>query len=78
MAASEGAFAVYNSNAVVSWGDPAKGGDSSGVKEKLIHVRQIEATFGAFAAILEDGTVVAWGDPASGRAHHAFMSLFLG
>ncbi|CAJ1443361.1 unnamed protein product [Effrenium voratum] len=66
VAASEGAFAVYNSNAVVSWGDPAKGGDSSGVKEKLIHVRQIEATFGAFAAILEDGTVVAWGDPASG------------
>ena len=38
------------------------GGHSSLVRDQLRGVQQIQATSGAFAAILEDGSVVAWGD----------------
>ena len=38
------------------------GGDSSAVQDQLKGVQQIQATHGAFAAILEDGSVVTWGD----------------
>ena len=39
------------------------GGDSSNVKEQLKNVHHIQATYGAFAAILADGSVITWGDP---------------
>ena len=66
-ATASGAFAaILESGAVVTWGDPDNGGDSSQVQEKLRNVRQIQATACAFAAILESGAVVTWGDPASG------------
>ena len=45
---------------VVTWGDADCGGDSSAVQNQLKGVRQIQATGGAFAAILEDGSVVTW------------------
>ena len=51
---------------VVAWGEPNNGGDCSAVQDPLIHVRQVQATYGAFAAILADGSVVAWGNPRSG------------
>ena len=46
----------------VTWGDSQFGADSSGVQDQLQHVIQVESSYGAFAAILEDRTVVTWGD----------------
>ena len=65
---------------VIAWGSPTSGGDSSRVQGQLKNVQQIQATtsafshcmeqiqatFGAFAAILADGSVIAWGSPTSG------------
>eukprot|EP00434_Breviolum_minutum_P030272 symbB.v1.2.026777.t1/scaffold2704.1/size72676/2 len=51
-----------DNGSVVTWGD---GGDSSAVGDQLRGVQKIQATWHAYAAILEDGTVVTWGD-----AHH--------
>ena len=58
-----GAFATCfpGCNLVVAWGDPEAGGDCSRVQEQLQNVQQIQATDGAFAAILADGSVVTWG-----------------
>ena len=50
----------------MTWGDADFGGDSSAVRDQLRGVQQIQATYGAFAAILEDGSVVTWGDAAFG------------
>ena len=38
------------------------GGDSSTVQTQLKNVQQIQASYAAFAAILDDGSVVTWGD----------------
>lgn len=46
------------------WGDPYYGGDSSEV-EQLQNIREIQATKGAFAAILADGSVVTWGSASA-------------
>ena len=46
---------------MVTWGDAARGGDSSAVQEQLKNVQQIQASLGAFAAILVDGSVVILG-----------------
>ena len=40
---------------VVTWG--VAGGDSSAVQDQLRNVQQIQASNGAFAAILGDGSV---------------------
>ena len=62
----------------MTWGDAEFGGDSSTVQTQLKNVQQIQASSGAFAAILEDGIVVTWGDeiaifdvqnPANLRSH---------
>ena len=45
---------------------PDVGGDSSAVQRQLKNVQQIQATRGAFAAILGDGSVVTWGGVPSG------------
>lgn len=37
-----------------------------GLQARLRRVQQIEASFGAYAAILVDGTVVTWGLPECG------------
>lgn len=50
----------------MTWGDPATGGDRSAVQEQLIKVEHVQATCGAFAAVLADGSIVAWGDPGRG------------
>ena len=60
-ATCEDAFA-----AVVTWGRPEYGGDSSRVQGQLRNVQHIQASSGAFAAILESGAVVTWGDPDDG------------
>ena len=39
----------------MTWGDPAFGGDISEVQDQLKGVQQVQATGGAFAAILSDG-----------------------
>ena len=67
-AATARAFALFCSggNRVVTWGDPGFGGDSSEVQDQLKGVQRIQATSGAFAAILADGLVVTWGIPGSG------------
>eukprot|EP00434_Breviolum_minutum_P031260 symbB.v1.2.027641.t1/scaffold2850.1/size68925/3 len=43
------------------WGGADYGGDSSAVQDQLRGVQQIQATTGAFAAILEDGSIITWG-----------------
>ena len=52
----------------MTWGDPQYGGDSSQVQEQLRNVQCIQATYGAFAAILASGAVVTWGDLAETAA----------
>ena len=68
LAATGGAFALWchGHSAVVAWGKPHYGGDSSAVQDRLRGVRQIQATYHAFAAILEDGSVVTWGNAVYG------------
>ena len=68
LAAARMAFALlcHGDSAIVAWGRADCGGDSSAVGDQLRGVRQIQATIGAFAAILEDGSVVTWGDANSG------------
>ena len=68
VAATARAFHLFCSggNRVVTWGDPGCGGDSSEVQDQLKGVQRIQATSGAFAAILADGLVVTWGDPDYG------------
>ena len=63
LAATKSAFALWcpGDSAIVTWGDPRYGGDSSDVQDQLRTVQQIASTYGAFAAILEDGSVVTWG-----------------
>ena len=36
------------------------------MQERLVHIEQIQASDGAFAAIRSDGAVVTWGDVDSG------------
>ena len=67
LAATAGAFALWGhgDGAVATWGDDWCGSDSSEVRDQLKGlkgVQQIQATWGAFAAILADGSVVTWGD----------------
>ena len=63
LAATGNAFALWchGDSAVVTWGNPRSGGDSSAVQDQLKGVQQIQATQYAFAAILEDGSVLTWG-----------------
>ena len=42
----------------MTWGDADCGGDSSDAQDQLRHVQKIQASHGAFAAILGDGSVV--------------------
>ena len=51
---------------ILTRGYPRVGGDSSQVQEQLRNIRHIQATVGAFAAILQSGAVVTWGDPRYG------------
>ena len=50
----------------MTWGRASSGGDSSAVQDQLKNVQQIQASDGAFAAILGDGCVVTWGDAHCG------------
>ncbi|CAE7819036.1 unnamed protein product [Symbiodinium sp. CCMP2592] len=62
--AAERAFLL---GSVVTWGDGDVGGDSSAVASQLRKgVRHICASYGAFAAVKEDGSVVTWGHPDFG------------
>ena len=63
-----GAFALWchGDSTIVTWGDADCGGDSSADRDHLKGVVQIQATFFAFAAILEDGSVVTWGHAKHG------------
>ena len=62
LAATSRAFALWchGDNAVVTWGHADFGGDSSAVQDQLRGVQHVQATPGAFAAILENGSVVTW------------------
>ena len=51
---------------MVTWGDPAAGGDSSEVQDKLVRGQQIQAARYIFIAILKDGFVVTWGQAYAG------------
>ena len=51
---------------MVTWGDPGRGGDSSGAQEQLRNVQHIKGNRTAFAAVLGNGSVVTWGSPANG------------
>ena len=68
VSATVAAFAVFccGGNQMVTWGSPDQGGDCSAVQDQLKNVVQVQATDGAFAAILADGSVIAWGNPNYG------------
>ena len=74
--ATEQAFALFcpGGDRVVTWGAPRVGSDSSHVQDQLKSVQQVQATNGAFAAILADGSVVTWGNPSSGGDSSAFLA----
>ena len=60
----------------MTWGDSSPGGDKCPVQEQLKDVQQIQASGGAFAAILGDGTVVSWGRAtAGGDSSHVLQQL---
>ena len=58
--------AILGDGSVVTWGDAVRGGDSSGVRDQLKNVQQIQANDWAFAAIVRDGSVVSWGNESFG------------
>ena len=68
LAATDRAFALFcpGGDRVVTWGPSGLGGDSSHVQEQLKGVQKVQASYGAFAAILTDGSVVTWGSPHFG------------
>ena len=68
LSATSQAFALWccGGDRIVTWGRPQGGGDSTGVKDQLKNVEQIQGTEGAFAAILADRSVVTWGYPGIG------------
>ena len=68
LAATRSAFALWchGDRTIVTWGSALFGGDSSAVRDQLKGVQQIHASYGAFAAILEDGSVVTWGPAVFG------------
>ena len=59
--------AMLECGAVVTWGDPHSGGNSSQVQEQLRNVQRTQVTEVSFAAILDSGAVVTWGHPEFGR-----------
>ncbi|MFN9659949.1 MAG: Calx-beta domain-containing protein [Cyanobacteriota bacterium] len=65
---NDAAFAALRGDgSVVTWGEPSRGGDSSGVAQLLSSdVTQIFCNKYAFAALKSNGSVVAWGDASSG------------
>jgi hypothetical protein len=65
------AFAALRADgSVVTWGNPAHGGNSSAVgaqaRRCTIDVTQVFSTLHAFAALRADGSLVTWGDSSSG------------
>ena len=54
-----------------------KAKDSGDVQEQLENVRQIQANYGAFAAIIEGGSVVTWGISDFGGDSSMAPGLFL-
>ena len=68
LAATRHAFALWchGDSTIATWGNAAFGADSSAVQDQLKDVVQIQATYRAFAAILEDGSIVTWGDANCG------------
>ena len=63
LSATGRAFALWcqAGDGVLTWGDPEFGAVSSEVQSHLKNLQQVQASFGAFAAILGDGSVVTWG-----------------
>ena len=79
LAATSRAFAFLRPDStVVTWGSANCGGDSSGVRDQLKGVMQIQAANGAFAAILADGSVVTWGDAKYGADSSRVRDLLKG
>ena len=70
------AFAALKSDgSVVTWGDPANGGNSSSVAGQLGGaVSQITSNYWAFAALKGDGSVVTWGDSRYGGSSSSVAS----
>ena len=58
----------------VTWGAAGLGGDSSAVQGQLKDVQQIQASDGAFAAILGDGSIVTWGSAGFGGDSRAVQN----
>ncbi|MEY4243796.1 MAG: hypothetical protein RLZZ245_1381 [Verrucomicrobiota bacterium] len=70
--------AIHWDGSVTSWGDPQRGGDSSGVADKLSSgVTRIFPSQNSFAALKSDGSVVTWGDSYWGAADSSGVSAKL-
>ena len=78
--AGGGAFALWFSgcDGAITWGHPDFGGDSWSVQSQLKGVQQLQATQGAFAAILADGSAVSWGSEVYGGDSSAVQSQLKG
>ena len=48
------------------------------MQDQLKGVQQVQASYGAFAAILTDGSVVTWGDERYGGDSHAVQDQLKG
>ena len=59
----------------MTWGAPDSGGNSEKVQHQLTKVTAIQANYGAFAAIREDGRVVCWGDQCKISPKVSWQSL---
>ena len=58
-ASSAALAAILGDGSVVTWGQARNGADSSSVQDQLKNVQQIQASYGAFAAMLGESLAVA-------------------
>ena len=55
----------------MTWGFPDYGGNSSGVKDQLKGVQQVEGAKTVFVATVANGSIVTWGGGRSRWEHSA-------
>eukprot|EP00435_Cladocopium_sp_Y103_P025512 s1076_g6.t1 len=68
VSATDGAMVLWSvgGDQVIASGDARRGGCTAAVQDQLRSVQKIQATAGAFAAMLATGSVVTWGSPDEG------------
>jgi hypothetical protein len=78
---SEAFAAIRQDGTISTWGNAAKGGDSSAISGALSSQNPVTNIFSnahAFAALRQDGSVVTWGDPQNGGNSSLVAALLNG